>query len=98
MTTITTGSNLLVRQRRSEQSAVVESTTRSEDVRFGPIAGWTVLMTTLVLFLGVGVPMWQLTGQVWDGIGLGAFTAVWGGPGFGVMIAGAIWTARTEGH
>ncbi len=63
---------------------------------FGPILLTSVVIASLVFFLGVGLPMWWLTGEIWDGIGLGAFTAFWGGPGFGLMAAGAIWGARRE--
>lgn len=65
-------------------------------VEFGPLLVRTVLVTTVSAVLGIGLPMWWLTGQVWDGVGLGVFTAFWGGPGFGLMIAGAIWTHRLE--
>lgn len=66
------------------------------EIPFGPILKTSVLVTTLVMLFAVGVPMWLLTGQIWDGIGLGVFTAFWGGPGFGVMAAGARWTALQE--
>jgi hypothetical protein len=31
-------------------------------------------------------------------IGLGAFIAVWGGLGFGVMVAGVIWVTKAYDH
>ncbi len=63
---------------------------------FGPILGWSIAVASIIMFLGTGLPMLALTGSVWDGIGLGAFCAFWGGPGFGTMAAGAIWTLRCE--
>ena len=66
------------------------------EVAFGPILLWSVLATTLLAFVGTGGALWWLTGEVWDGIGLGAFCAFWGGPGFGLMVAGARWTVRME--
>lgn len=65
---------------------------------FGPIVIRSVIVTSVVMFLLTGLPMWAITGQVWDGIGLGAFCAFWGGPGFGVMAAGVSWTHKCERH
>ena len=85
------------------QAGVLDTVSRTEsgvvpnaDLNLGRLFLTSMLTTALVLFLGVGVPMWALTGQIWDGVGLGAFTAFWGGPGFGLMAAGAMWTARSE--
>ncbi len=64
--------------------------------QFGRTVWRSIVVASLVFFLGVGLPMWWFTGSVWDGIGLGAFTAFWGGPGFGLMAAGAIWAHRHE--
>lgn len=57
---------------------------------------WSIFWASVIMFLATGLPMWWLTGQIWDGIGLGAYCAFWGGPGFGAMAGGAIWTARQE--
>lgn len=76
--------------------AVAQSARQEPSISFGPIWIRTVILTTLAMIVGVGVPMWFLTGEIWDGIGLGLFTAVWGGPGFGTMLAGALWTLRLE--
>lgn len=62
----------------------------------GAILVRSIGLATIIMFVGVGVPMWLLTGQVWDGLGLGAFCAFWGGPGFGLMAGGAYWTAKME--
>lgn len=65
-------------------------------VDFGPILIRSITVAGLAMLLGVGLPMWALTGNIWDGIGLGLFTAFWGGPGFGTMAAGALWSWRLE--
>lgn len=62
------------------------------DAEFEPTIGRTMAVS----IAWTGAPMWLLTGQVWDGLGLGAFCAFWGGPGFGTMVGGAIWTSRNE--
>ncbi len=54
--------------------------------------GWT----TIAMFVLTGAPIWLLTGEVWNGIGLGSFCAFWGGPGFGTMVGGALWAHRCE--
>ena len=56
----------------------------------------SIAWTTLVMLVATGAPMWWLTGDIWNGIGLGAFCAFWGGPGFGTMAGGVIWTMRQE--
>ncbi len=48
----------------------------------------SIAATALLFFLGVGIPTWFAFGIHW-GIGLGAMCAFWGGPGFGIMVAGA---------
>ncbi len=63
---------------------------------FGPLLGWSIAIASILMFLGTGLPMAARTGSAWDGIGLGAFCAFWGGPGFGTMAAGAIWTLQCE--
>jgi len=55
----------------------------------------SVLWTTALFFFGVGVPCWIAADLAW-GAGLGAMCAFWGGPGFGVMAAGARISAREE--
>ncbi len=48
----------------------------------------SVSAVTALFFFGVGLPCWYAFDLAW-GVGLGAMCAFWGGPGFGVMAAGA---------
>lgn len=50
-----------------------------------------VALTTVVLFAFAFVATWWAAGDVLGSIGVAAFCAAWGGPGFGVMVAGAAW-------
>lgn len=58
----------------------------------------SILCVTVLFFVAVTVPCALAFG--WSaGIGLGAMCAVWGGPGFGVMAAGArVELARERAH
>lgn len=48
----------------------------------------SITAVTVLFLVGVGVPCGLAFG--WPaGLGLGAMCAFWGGPGFGVMVAGA---------
>ncbi|MEM7096562.1 MAG: hypothetical protein AAF567_26400 [Actinomycetota bacterium] len=48
----------------------------------------SIVAVTALFFVGIAVPCGLAFG--WPaGIGLGAMCAFWGGPGFGVMVAGA---------
>jgi hypothetical protein len=55
-----------------------------------------VLATTVVVMVVVAGGMWWTTGSLGEGLTLGAFTAVWGGPGFGVMVGGAVNALRED--
>jgi len=48
----------------------------------------SILWTTLAMFLVAGIPSLIAFNLAW-GAALGAMSAVWAGPGYGVMIAGA---------
>ncbi len=55
----------------------------------------SISAVTALFLIGVGVPCGLAFG--WPaGIGLGAMCAFWGGPGFGVMVAGARRELRHE--
>lgn len=56
----------------------------------------TVSVTWCIMFFGVGIPM-SLSMDSWiNGFAVGAFTALWGGPGFGLMAGMALHTLHTE--
>lgn len=48
----------------------------------------SIFAVTMVFLLGVGIPMAMVYGSA-AGAGVGAFSAFWGGPSFGVMAASA---------
>lgn len=50
-----------------------------------------VLLTTLVIFLFAFIATWWAAGDALGAAGVAAFSAFWGGPGFGVMVAGSAW-------
>ena len=50
-----------------------------------------------VLMLGIGVGMSLVGGTSFiDALGIGAFAAVWGGPGFGGMAGGIYYISRED--
>ena len=55
-----------------------------------------VAMTGAVLFVGSFATVWAMTGKPIDGVGVGLFTAFWGGPGFGIMFGPGFHTLRLE--
>lgn len=56
----------------------------------------TISVTSLVMLLGVGIPM-SLSMDSWvNGFAVGFFTALWGGPGFGLMAGMALYVLHTE--
>lgn len=55
----------------------------------------SILAVSFLFFVGVGVPLSFELGLK-GGLGLGAFTAFWGGPSFGVMTGSARVSARME--
>jgi len=46
----------------------------------------SVLGTTAFLLFAMGIPCWFAFNPAW-GAGLGGMAALWGGPGYGVMVA-----------
>lgn len=58
------------------------------------IAG--IAVSSAVLFGGSIITMWATTGRLWDGLAVGAFCAVWGGPGFGAMFGAGFHALRRE--
>jgi hypothetical protein len=50
----------------------------------------------VVAFLVVMIAVWRSTGSVGDGFTVGAFVAVWAGPGLGVMAGGAVCALRAD--
>ncbi len=67
-----------------------------ESPGFGRALTIGVTIGAIASFLAVGGGI-LLAGQgVAAAIGLGLFTAFWGGLGFGAMIAGVVWATRLE--
>lgn len=55
-----------------------------------------ISVATFIMLFGVGIPM-SLSMDSWvNGFGVGFFTALWGGPGFGLMAGMALYTLHTE--
>lgn len=87
---------------RNLHAAATERAVRTHNTRrqrqptlsYGPIFAKTTAILTILFTLGVMLPMWLLLDDPATGIGVGLMCAVWGGPGFGAMIAGAIWMTR----
>ena len=48
----------------------------------------SVLAMTVLVFITAGAPCWYAFDLAW-GIAIGAMGAIWVGPGFGTMLAGA---------
>lgn len=57
---------------------------------------WGIVVSSAVLLGGSIVTMLATTGSLWDGIAVGAFCAVWGGPGFGAMFGAGFHALRCE--
>ncbi len=56
----------------------------------------SVTIASVVMLFGVGIPL-SLYMESWvNGFAVGAFTALWGGPGFGLMAGMALHTLHTE--
>lgn len=79
------------------RGSTVAATAPAEPITLRRALGIWVMLASVVMFLGPGVPLWLHTGSIWDGIGLGAFCAAWGGPGFGVMLGLSVWSVE-HGH
>ena len=60
----------------------------------------SVVIVVVLAFLGVFAIAAGITfaggGSIAGALGVGLFCAIWGGPGFGVMVAGARYTSRWE--
>jgi hypothetical protein len=54
-----------------------------------------VIVTTLVLLVGVTLPIWIAYGNFLAAAGVGVMAAMWGGPCFGLIAGAAIHTMRT---
>ena len=67
--------------------------TPQPDRTFGTTMSIAIAAMTLVFLLVVGVPYGLHTGSFMSGLGLGAFCAFWGSPGFGTMAGFARWTS-----
>jgi hypothetical protein len=91
------GVRLAVAVARSAQTAVIAAPAEtSEDAGLfrafvkGSIIGFVavfVLLGGMILAVGMGIAA---------ALGVGAFTAVWGGPGFGGMMGAILHDSRTE--
>ena len=58
---------------------------------------WIAGLVGTVLMLGIGVGMSLVGGTSFiDALGIGAFAAVWGGPGFGGMAGGIYYISRED--
>lgn len=49
-----------------------------------------ILWTALVFFVGCAAGVIAITGDVSAGVGIGGMAALWGGPGFGMMVGAAV--------
>ncbi|MPY93450.1 MAG: hypothetical protein GEV08_10405 [Acidimicrobiia bacterium] len=58
--------------------------------------GVGVAGATLVIIAAVVLGVWLSTGDLLESVGLGAFAAIWGGPGFGLMAGGAIYALQED--
>lgn len=79
----------LVRPRAStsaEPQAVTQRSVASEAV------AWLLVMSIGMFVFGAAVTWWA-AGDLLGSIAVGGMCAVWGGPGFGVMVAGVRWAA-----
>ena len=57
-----------------------------------------MVIVAIVFTVGIWLPTWLIFDDSAAGLGVGPMSALWGAPGFGVMIAGAIWTEQDAGH
>ncbi|MGB6057497.1 MAG: hypothetical protein WBF71_04470 [Microthrixaceae bacterium] len=56
----------------------------------------TVSVASFVMLFGVGIPLSLYMDSWVNGFAVGAFTALWGGPGFGLMAGMALHTLHIE--
>lgn len=80
----------------AEQSVTAESA--APTINYTSIYVSSVLAVSVFFFLGVGIPLAIALDSVSGGLALGAFTAFWGGPSFGVMTGSARVSAFQERH
>lgn len=57
---------------------------------------WATLVSSAVLIGGSTLAVWMAQGKAGEGLAIGLFCAVWGGPGFGAMFGAGLHTLRTE--
>lgn len=46
------------------------------------------LLAATIIFMSSATATWAVTGSVVNGLAVGAYSALWGGPGFGVIAGG----------
>lgn len=56
----------------------------------------SVAVCTFVITVGIALAVWVTRGELLQGLGLGLFCALWGGPGFGLMGGGAVHALSQE--
>lgn len=67
----------------------VQTEAAAPKINFRAIYVSSILAVTALFLVGVGVPMAIFLDSMSGGFALGAFTAFWGGPSFGVMVGSA---------
>ena len=55
-----------------------------------------VVLSAVIFFLGVGGGLLLYSGEWAFAVGVGLFTAFWGGPGFGIMAGMALYNLKIE--
>lgn len=50
-----------------------------------------IVCNTLLWFMAVAVPFWIFADDLVGALALGGFCAFWAGPGYGAMVAMAMW-------
>lgn len=56
----------------------------------------SVVVATLIFLVGVGGGIWLAGADIPGSLGVGAFAAFWGGPGFGLMAGFALYNLSVE--
>lgn len=56
----------------------------------------SVLVTWIIMFVGIGVPLSLAMGNWMSGMAVGFHTSLFGGPGFGLMAGMALHTMHME--
>lgn len=57
---------------------------------------WATALISALIFVATSALVWMVTGELINGVGAGVFSAVWGGPGFGVTVGGAAHAVAIE--